>query len=318
MDLILGEEEKIEKRDYDLVIIGAGAAGLSAAIYAARSGLSTIIIDGSAPGGLTAEAPLVENYLGFTAIPGTELAKNMVEHARNYTQIIDKCNVFSVKKDKDFVIDTEKGKFQAKAVIFATGTKHKHLGIKGENEYYGKGLSYCVTCDGYLFKNKKVLVIGGGNSGAIAAIYLKNLAKEVKIFEFMPKFMCEDAYVKQIQQLGIEYKRNVQVTEIKGDGKSLKSVSYVDRESGNKFEEEFDGVFIYVGLMPQSDVAKKLGVKTDEKGFITVDRNGRTNVEFVYAAGDVAGSFAQIIVAASDGAIAANSAYQDLSKKGIK
>ncbi len=124
--------------------------------------------------------------------------------------------------------------------------------------------------------------------------------------------------MKQIQQLGIEYKRNVQVTEIKGDGKSLKSVSYIDRESGNKFEEEFDGVFIYVGLMPQSDVAKKLGVKTDEKGFITVDRNGRTNVEFVYAAGDVAGSFAQIIVAASDGAIAANSAYQDLSKKGIK
>ncbi len=316
MDLIIGEEEKIEKRDFDLIIIGAGAAGLSAAIYAVRSGLSAIIIDGSSPGGLTAEAPLVENYLGYTAIRGTELANNMVEHARNYTKIIDNCKVLSIKKEGNFILTTEKGKFTAKSILFATGTKHKHLGVKGENEYYGKGLSYCVTCDGYLFKNKKVLVIGGGNSGAIAAIYLKNLAKEVKIFEFMPKFMCEDAYVKQIQSMGIEYRKNVQVMEIKGDGRSLKSVTFKDRGNDNIMEEEFDGVFIYVGLMPQSEVAKTLGVKTNEKGFIDIDRNGRTNVEFVYAAGDVAGSFAQIIVAASDGAIAANSAYQDLSKKG--
>lgn len=317
MDLILGEEENIEKREYDLIIIGAGAAGLSAAIYATRSGLSTVIIDGSTPGGLTAEAPLVENYLGFTAIKGTELAKNMVEHARNYTKIIDNCKVLSIKnKNGDFKIDTEKGEFIAKSIIFATGTKHKHLGVKGETEYYGKGLSYCVTCDGYLFKNKKVLVIGGGNSGAIAAIYMKNLAKEVKIFEFMSRYMCEDAYVKQIESMGIEYKKNVQVMEIKGDSKSLKSVVYKDRTTGNISEEEFDGVFIYVGLMPQSEVAKTLGVKTTEKGFIEIDRNGRTNIERVYAAGDVAGSFAQIIVAASDGAIAANSAYLDLNKKG--
>jgi thioredoxin reductase (NADPH) len=316
MDLIIGEEEKIEKRDFDLIIIGAGAAGLSAAIYATRSGLSTVILDGSSPGGLTAEAPLVENYLGYTAIRGTELANNMVEHARNYTKIIDNCKVLSIKKEGNFTLTTEKGKFTAKSIIFATGTKHKHLGVKGENEYYGKGLSYCVTCDGYLFKNKKVLVIGGGNSGAIAAIYLKNLAKEVKIFEFMPKFMCEDAYVKQIQSMGIEYKRNVQVMEIKGDGRSLKSVTFKERGTDNIHEEEFDGVFIYVGLMPQSEIAKTIGVKTNDKGFIEIDRNGRTNVDFVYAAGDVAGSFAQIIVAASDGAIAANSAYQDLSKKG--
>ncbi|MCL4411808.1 MAG: FAD-dependent oxidoreductase [Candidatus Thermoplasmatota archaeon] len=316
MDLILGqEEEKIEKRDFDILIIGAGAAGLSAAIYSVRSGLSTIVIDGSTPGGLTAEAPLVENYLGFTEIVGTQLANLMVEHARNYVKIIDNCKVLSIKKEGNFKVATEKGLFSARGIIFATGTKHKHLGVEGEAEYYGKGVSYCSTCDGYLFKNKKVLVIGGGNSGAIAGISLKNIAKEVKIFEFMPKYMCEDAYVKQIQSMGIEYKRNVQVTKIKGDGKSVRSVVFKDRSTGEEKEELFDGIFIYVGLTPQSDVARDMGVKLNEKGFIQIDRNCRTNLDLVYATGDVAGSFAQIIVAASDGAIAANSAWLDLSKR---
>lgn len=316
MELIIGgEEEKVDKRDFDLVIIGAGAAGLSAAIYATRSGLSNLVIDSSTAGGLTLEAPLVENYLGFTAIVGTELSREFIEHAKSYTKILDNCKVFSIKRNGDFLLDTEKGEFHAKAIIFATGTKHKHLGIKGENEYFGKGLSYCSTCDGYLFKGKKVLAVGGGNSGAIAAISMKNILKEIKIFEFMPEHMCEDAYVKQIQSMGITYKTNVQVTEFIGDGKLLKAVKYKERDTGNEAVEEFDGVFIYVGLSPQSELAKEIGVELTERGYIKIDRNGRTNVERVYAAGDVAGSFAQIIVAASDGAIAADSCYKDLVMK---
>ena len=312
----MGEEkQEIEKRDFDLMIIGAGAAGLSAAVYASRAGLSNIIIDASTAGGLTLEAPLVENYLGFTEIAGTELAKEFLNHARNYTKIIDNNRVISIKKENGFTLETEKGQFHSKAILFATGTKHKHLGIPGEQEYFGKGVSYCSTCDGWLFKNKKVLVIGGGNSGAIAAISMKNIVTDVKIFEFMPKYMCEDAYVKQIQSMGIDYKRNVQVTEIRGEGKLVKTVKFRDRSTGQEFEENFDGVFIYVGLAPQSELAKSLGVEVTDKGFIKIDRSCRTNLEKVYAAGDVAGSFAQIVVAASDGAIAADSCYRDLYLK---
>ena len=138
MELILGEEsQEIQKRDFDLIIIGAGAAGLSAAVYATRAGLSCVVIDGSTPGGLTLEAPLVENYLGFTAIPGTDLAKEFLQHARNYTKIIDNNKVISIKKGEVFKLETEKGEFQSKAILFATGTKHKHLGIPGEPEYTG-------------------------------------------------------------------------------------------------------------------------------------------------------------------------------------
>ncbi|MEM0127986.1 MAG: FAD-dependent oxidoreductase [Thermoplasmatales archaeon] len=316
MQLLMGEEkQEIEKRDFDLIIIGAGAAGLSAAVYASRSGVSNIVFDGSVAGGLTLEAPLVENYLGFSAIQGTDLAKSFVDHARNYTKILDNTKVNSIKKGEKFYVDTEKGQFTSKAVLFATGTKHKHLGIPGEEKYFGKGVSYCSTCDGWLYKNRKVLVIGGGNSGAIAAISLKNIVSEVKIFEFMPRYMCEDAYVKQIESMGIEYKKNVQVTEISGDEKSSKTVKFKDRSTGREYQEEFDGIFIYVGLSPQSELAKSIGVELNERGFIKVDRNMRTNVERVYAAGDVAGSFAQIIVAASDGAIAADSCYKDLYMK---
>lgn len=316
MELILGQEkEEIEKRDFDLIIIGAGAAGLSAAVYATRAGLSNIVLDGTTAGGLTLEAPLVENYLGFTEIVGTDLAKEFLEHARNYTKILDNNRVISIVKENGYTLETEKGDFHARALLFATGTKHKHLGIPGEQEYYGKGVSYCSTCDGWLFKNKKVLVIGGGNSGAIAAISMKNIVTQVKIFEFMPKYMCEDAYVKQIKSMGIEYRQNVQVTEIGGEGKLVKKVKFKDRDTGQEFEENFDGVFIYVGLAPQSELAKQIGVETTDRGFIKIDRSCRTNVERVYAAGDVAGSFAQIVVAASDGAIAADSCYRDLYLK---
>ncbi|MCL5408167.1 MAG: FAD-dependent oxidoreductase, partial [Candidatus Thermoplasmatota archaeon] len=261
---------------------------------------------------LTLEAPLVENYLGFTEIAGTDLAKEFLEHARNYTKIVDNNMVISIRKENGFLLETEKGEFHSKAIIFATGTKHKHLGIPGEKEYYGKGVSYCSTCDGWLYKNKKVLVIGGGNSGAIAAISMKNIVSEVKIFEFMPRYMCEDAYVKQIQSMGIDYRQNVQVIEIKGEGRLVKTVKFRDRINGKEYEESFDGVFIYVGLEPQSELSKSLGVEVTDRGYIKIDRSGRTNVERVYAAGDVAGSFAQIVVAASDGAIAADSCYRDL------
>ncbi len=301
-----------ESKEVDLVIIGGGPAGLSAGIYATRAGLSAIIVDKGNAGGLAEEAPFVENYLGFKGTKGEELAVKFKEHAMDYLEISERNQVKDiVPEDGKFRVKAEKGEYLAKAIIFATGTTHKTLGIPGEKELFGKGVSYCVTCDGYFFRGKKVAVIGGGNSGAIAAIYLKDIGVEPVVLEYMPRYMCEKAYQEIIKERGIPYYTNVQVTAIEGDGK-VERVVYKDRETGEEKSLEVDGVFIYVGLIPISELAKKLGVETDERGYIKVDLKMRTNVPRIYAAGDVTGYAGQIIIAAGQGAMAALSAYEDI------
>ncbi len=302
-----------ESKDVDVAIIGAGPAGLSAGIYAVRAGLKAIIIDKGNAGGLAEEAPFVENYLGFEGIKGEDLAKRFKEHAMKYVEISERNEVKEIIRDNGiFVIKAEKGEYRAKAIIFATGTTHKKLNVPGENEFYGKGVSYCVTCDGYFFRGKKVAVIGGGNSGAIAAIYLKDIGVDPVVLEFMPKYMCEKAYVDIIKEKGIEYITNAMVTEIAGKDK-VEKVIYKDRNTGETKEISVDGVFIYIGLIPISDLAKKLGVETDNRGYIKVSSKMRTNVPMVYAAGDVTGIAGQIIIAAGQGAMAALTAYEDLT-----
>ena len=317
MELILSSfGEAKEKREADVAIIGAGPAGLTAAIYAKRSGLKPIVIDKNVVGGLAAEAPYIENYPPFKGIKGEELMQKMKDHAKEYAEILDMNPIKKITKDKGlYILDTEKGEIDAQSLIFATGTTHKHLNVKGEKEFYGKGLSYCVTCDGYFFKDKRVVVIGGGNSGAIAALFLKDINAKVTVLEFMPRWMCEAAYREKIEQSGIEYITNAQVTEIFGDDK-VKGVKYIDRETDEGKVIETDGVFIYVGLIPQSDLAKDLGVELTDRGYIKTDQFMRTNVERIYAAGDITGGVAQVIVAAAQGAIAALSAYEDLKLKG--
>jgi len=304
-----------ESREVDLLIIGAGPAGLSAGIYAVRSGLNTFIIDKGNAGGLAEDAPFVENYLGFEGMTGEELAKRFKEHAMKYVEISERNEVKEIRKEGDiFFVNAEKGDYKAKAIIFATGTTHKKLNIIGEDKFYGKGVSYCVTCDGYFFRGKKVAVIGGGNSGAIAAIYLKDLGAEPIIYEYMPKYMCESAYRKIIEEKGIPYNKNVQVMEITGK-ESVEGIVYKDRDTGEVHQDEVSGVFIYVGLIPLSDLAKNIGVETDERGYIKVDMSMRTNVSRIYAAGDITGKAGQIIIAAGQGAVAALSAYEDLMLK---
>jgi len=319
MELVFGmptEEQSSGKKDFDIVIVGGGPAGLSAAIYASRSGLDVLVLEKDVAGGLVGEDPLVENYLGFKSIKGEDLAARFKEHALEYAEIHEGEGVDEVKKDGDkFVITTYKGEYTADALIIATGTTHKHLNIPGEKEYDGRGVSYCVTCDGFLFKGKPVAVIGGGNSGAIAAITLNDIASKVTVIEFMPKWMCESAYQKKIKELGIDYWTNSEVTEIFGDGKKVKGLKVKDRATGDVKELQVDGVFIYVGLIPQNEVAKQLGVELTDRGYIRVDSNQRTSVPKVYAAGDITGSQAQIIVAAGQGAVAALSAYEDLRLK---
>jgi len=308
-----GEEKKLEL--YDIAVIGSGPAGLSAGIYASRAGLSTIIFEKDIAGGLVKENPLIENYLGFNNIKGEELAKIFVEHTKEYTEIREFEPVKIITRERDkFVILTEKGKYLSKCVVIATGTTHKQLGIPGEKEFFGKGVSYCVTCDGYLFKNKRVVIIGGGNSGAIAAITLRDIAEKVTVIEFMPNWMCEKIYQEKIKSLSIPYITNAEPVEIVGDRK-VTGLKFKDKNTGDEKIIDADGVFIYIGLKPQNELAKKLGLDLNERGYIKTYLNQRTNVKRVYAAGDITGIKAQIIVAAGQGAIAALSAYEDLRLK---
>ncbi len=308
----------VEERDFDVLIIGAGAGGLSAAVYSARSGLTALVIDKSVSGGLTAESPLVENYLGFKAIKGTDLAGKFTEHALEYVKILENTEVISVAKDNDKItVKTTLGEFTAKSLVVSTGTSHKHLNVPGEDEYYAKGLSYCSTCDGFLFQKKDVVVIGGGNSGAIAAISMNEYTNKVTILEFMDHYMCEDAYVKTIEKNGIDYIKNAQVLEITGDGKKVQGVRYKDRASGEEKTVNTDGVFIYVGLVPQTSFLKGSGVELSDRGYVVADNKGRTSIEGIYSAGDVMqGTEAQIATAVGDGCRAAITIYHDLIKSG--
>ncbi len=309
--------EEETRRDFDVIIIGAGASGFSAAIYAVRSGLSAIILDKSVSGGLTAEAPLVENYLGFKAIPGVDLAREFANHASEYAPINEYTEVYSIKKGAEkFTVETNKGNYTGSSVIVATGTTHKHLNVPGEKEYYGKGVSYCSTCDGYLYKDRKVVVIGGGNSGAIAAISMSEYTSEMKILEFMPRYMCEEAYINTIKNRKIPYLMNSQVLEIVGNGKKVTEVRYKNRETGKEDVVETDGVFIYVGLLPQTGFLKDSGVNLNDRGYINVDQKGRTSVNGIYASGDVTGTEAQIATAVGDGCRVSMTLYSDLLKTG--
>lgn len=309
---------EITERNFDVLIIGAGAAGLSAAVYSVRSGLTALIIDKSVAGGLTAESPLVENYLGFSAIKGSDLAAKFTAHANKYVKVIENTEVLAIeKREHEIVAKTSRGEFSGRSLIIATGTSHRQLNVPGEKEYYGKGVSYCSTCDGYLFKGKDVIVVGGGNSGAIAAISMNEYTGKTTIIEFMDRYMCEDAYVKAIERNGIDYFKNSQVLEIAGSASKVKTVRFRDRTTLEEKILETDGVFIYVGLLPQTGFLKDTGVKLDERGYVITDKSGRTSVEGIYSAGDVtSGTEAQIATAVGDGCRVAISIYRDLLKAG--
>jgi thioredoxin reductase (NADPH) len=305
-------EAHIEEH-YDVAIIGAGPGGLSAAIYSKRAGLNPIVLDKNLTGGLVIENPLVENYLSYKHIEGDKLAELMKTHAKEYATILDNVEIQDItKKDNDFEIKLSDKLIKASAIILATGTTHRKLGVAGEEKYFGKGVSYCVTCDAYFFKGKNVAVIGGANSGAIASLYLKNVGVTPVIFEYMPRKMCEYSYVQKLEEEKIAYNLNVQLTEIIGDGLKVKKIRYIDRSSNAETVQDFDGVFIYVGLYPQNEIAKKLGVNLDNKGYVIIDKKQRTNIPKIYAAGDITGNSGQIIISAGQGALAALSAYEDL------
>jgi len=302
--------------DYELVIIGAGPAGYSAAIYAVRAGIKTIIFDKGLGGGLAALSPNIENYAGFESITGMELVDKMKKHASKYTKINFNEEVKNItKKGDEFIIKTSKQTYITKAILLTTGSEYRKLNVPGEHELQGKGVSYCATCDGFFFKEKKVAVIGGGNTALIEAIYLKQIGcQEVYLFHRRDQLRAEKTYQDEAIKKGVKIFYNTKIKSIHGDQK-IDYIEIYNLKTNEKSKLNVDGVFISIGEDPQNFLAKEIGVKLDEKGFVITDKQQRTNVKGVYAAGDISGGLRQIITACAEGAIAALASTEVLGKQ---
>lgn len=294
---------------YDTIIIGAGPAGLTAGIYAVRSGLKTLILEGGMPGGQVNDTPLVENYPGFESISGRELMNKMEAHASRYADI--KLERVLSMELKEKIVVAAKEDYVSDAVILATGAFHKKLGVPGEEEFTGRGVAQCAICDGFFFKKKRVLVVGGGNTAVLNAIYLKNIGCDVTLMHRRDQLRADSHSQSELFKLGIGVLWNSVVKEIKG-GDFVRSVAVHNIKDDALDELSVEGVFVSIGESPNNELAKSVGVKLDGRGYTITDKNQRTNVSRVYAAGDVAGGAKQIVMACAEGATAALSTYMDL------
>jgi thioredoxin reductase (NADPH) len=296
---------------WDLIIIGGGPAGLTAGIYAARSGLKALILEEKTVGGAAAESPLIENYPGFMAITGQELVNKMAEHCRKFGVTIKE--VEGVKEldlsGEKKIVKTDQASYSASAVIIATGCHYRELGVPGESKFKGRGVSYCAVCDGAFFKGKRVLVVGGGNSAATSALYLSNIASNVKLVHRRDQLRAEAALFENLKQRKVEFIWNSVVKEIRGEA-TVKSVVVHNNKTGETREIEVDGVFVQIGEVPNSQLAVKAGVKVDKGGYIIVDARQRTNIPGVFAAGDVTnGPVKQVGTAVGQAIVAATEAF---------
>ena len=300
---------------YDIIIIGAGPGGLTAGIYAGRQGTKNLIIDRDLAGGLGREVPEMENYPGFENISGLELIEKMKAQAIKNCELHEMEEVTEIIKNDDeyrFTVKTNKDEYLSKTIILATGSSHRHLEAKGEEEFKGKGVSYCATCDGFFFQGRDIVMVGGGNSALQEALYLNNLGANVTLIHRRDEFRAQRELQNQIKEAGINTILNATVEEIKGK-MLVESVILKDTKTGDLSELPINGVFISVGYIPHTELAKQLGVELDPSGHIIIDTEQKTNVDYVYAIGDVCVGLKQWIVACGEGAVAATSAYHNLS-----
>jgi thioredoxin reductase (NADPH) len=306
-----------ELRDYDIVVIGGGPAGLTAALYAERSGLKSIVFEKANVGGQVAITPIVENYPGFVSIAGKTLVELMAKQTMGYSSVLQGVSVNDVndmkEKNGGFEVTTNRGIYNAAAIIIATGAGSKKLDAVGEEKLAGRGVSYCATCDGYLFKDgKNVIVVGGGNSALTDALYLDSLGAHVTIIHRRDSFRAEERLQQSVFQRNISILWDTIVKAIIGD-RIVEKIKVEDRKTGKIRDIKTDGIFIAIGYEPYNDIAKKLGIEMDEEGYIKVDDKMRTSLPFVYAAGDITGGVKQIVTAVSQGAVAALTAFEDMA-----
>ncbi len=304
--------------DYDLIIIGAGAAGMTASIYASRYTLKNVVI-GDILGGTTTEAHKIFNWPGDPGITGYELMDKMAKHMKETGgELLNDIVTDVIKNAEGFQVVTKRGKtLTAKRVLFTSGTKHRHLNLEHEEELAGKGVSYCVTCDGAFFRGLNVSLVGGGNSVISAALYMSDLAKQVYVIVRGGELKGEPVWREELKKRpNVIIIPNTNVLNVIGTEK-LEAIE-LDKEYNNSKQIAVDGMFVEIGLIPQTELAKKLGVETDQLGYIIVKSDMSTNIAGVYAAGDstnASNNFHQIVTAAGEGSVAADSIYKSLSVK---
>jgi thioredoxin reductase (NADPH) len=297
---------------YDIIIIGGGPAGLTSALYSARSGLKTAIVSKDI-GGTTSSILLLENWPGFKGT-GTQLMKQFYDHVREYNVDFIMDEILEIQKDDSFKIKTRTKELEAQAVILTVGTERRKLKIPGEEKLTGKGVSYCVTCDGFFFKDKTVAVIGGSDCAVTSALALSDIAKQVFIIYRGEEFRCEDINSQRIKSKeNITRIYNSIPLEILGEEKVI-GLKYKEKEDIK--EIQIDGVFIEIGSTPLTEFTKNLNLQLDDSGFIIVDADMKTNIPGLFAAGDVTNQkLKQVVIASAQGAIAAKNAYDFLKAK---
>lgn len=310
-----------EIKIYPLIIVGAGPAGLAASIYASRYGVEHIIV-GKLLGGLITETHIIDNYPGIEDVSGFEFSQKLAHHAQKYGAEIMSRKAKNIKKaDGGFELEVEGGesagrRIKSQTVLLAAGTKHRKLNIKGEEEFLGKGVSYCATCDGFFYKNKTVAVVGGSDSAAGAAVYLAGIAEKVYLIYRKDKLRAEPYWINLIEKNPkIEVIYNTNILEVSGAEK-LQKIE-LDKTYKNAETINIDGLFIEAGSAPNIDFAKDLEIETDKEGYIKIKPNCATNITGVWAAGDItdgSDKFRQVITACAEGAIAARSIYNYLKE----
>lgn len=294
----------------DLVIIGGGPAGLTAGIYAARSGLKTVVIERGVLGGQMANTPVVENYPGLKQIGGKTLVDIMVTHALEYIQIYPGEDVMAIEPGDPINIRTSRRTFTARSVLLATGASNRRLGLAAEARLAGHGVSYCSTCDGPIFKDQKVVIVGGGNSAATDALHLNNIGVDVTLVHRRDALKAQDVLVKRMEDSGITILYNTEIKDIVGKH-TVEAVELYNNKTKDASTMDVNGVFIAIGYEPSVELAQKLGVETTPEGYIRHTKC-RTNVPGIYVAGDVSGGAKQIVTAAGQGAEAAMTIFEDL------
>ena len=293
---------------YDVIIIGLGASGVSASIYAKRSGLNVCVINYGIPGGIISTSSIVENYPGFKSISGSDFAFNLFEQFNNLDVPLFNEEVINIIDGDIKEVKTKNNIYKAKKLIICSGRKPRRLDVANEDKFLGRGISYCATCDGNLYKDKTVCVVGGGNSALESALYLSNLCKKVYILVRKDKFIGNKSLIDEVNEkenICIKFMTNI----ISVEGNDV--VTGVKTNNG---EIKLDGIFINIGYEPSINIVKDLNIKLD-KNYIVVDEHMETNIKGIYAAGDIIKKdLYQLVTAVSEGAIAATNVYKSIRK----
>lgn len=302
---------ELEKKEYDLVIVGAGPAALSAALYTSREDIDTLLFEKGAIGGLAAVTDWVDNYPGFAkGISGLDLAEAMRAQTERFGAKIELGEVMKLTKDNSLIkLDTTSGEINAKAVLIATGSDYRKIGVPGETEYYARGVHYCATCDGAFYRDKRIVVVGGGNSAVQESMFLTRFASHIDMLVRGDKLRASDVLQQELKEKHkdkITVHFNTTTDKIVGEGKHVTKVIGTDTKTNNKVEFPTDGVFVFVGLDPNTKFLDGSGVELDERRFIKSDERLMTNVPGIFVAGDVrSGATMQIASATGEGATAA-------------